>query len=453
MMHWTQGCAPAYRREVSSAQAPLQASEPLSRREFRRLCAAVWCAGAGTFVLLYAVQGLLPLFASTYDVSPTASSLTLSVATGALAVAILPVSALAESRGRRGVLSISLALAAGLGLVAPLAPTFGSLLVVRALQGAAMAGVPALAMAHVAAEVPARSLGAAMGILIAGNTFGGLSGRIIASAVADVAGWRWALASVGLVSVGCLVAFRALVPEPRSAPPEPMSLRDRLGLTRTLLAMPLVRRTCLVSFVAMAAFVSVYNYLGFRLVAEPFGVPQGLVGLVFLAYLFGTASSTLAGTVGDRTGRLPVLAGGLLLGIAGAAVSLVEALPVVLLGLVLVTIGFFAAHSSASSWLSANVAVGGGQASALYLLAYYAGSSIGGTAGGVAFEGGGWAGMAGFVVALDGCGLVAAALLARGARATHTGDRVPSSTARSAQPAPAADPARRRTVPVPTRQE
>jgi YNFM family putative membrane transporter len=408
-------------------------------------------------VLLYAVQGLLPLFASTYDVSPTASSLTLSVATGALAAAILPVSALAESRGRRGVLSISLALAAGLGLLAPLAPTFESLLVVRGLQGAAMAGVPALAMAHVAAEVPARSLGAAMGIFIAGNTFGGLSGRIIASAVADLAGWRWALASVGLVSVGCLVAFRALVPEPRSAPPDPLPLRARLDMTRSLLATPLVRRTCLVSFVAMAAFVSVYNYLGFRLVAEPFGVPQGLVGLVFLAYLFGTASSTLAGSAGDRVGRLPVLAGGLVLGIAGAAVSLVELLPVVLLGLVLVTVGFFAAHSSASSWLSARVPGSGGQASALYLLAYYAGSSLGGTAGGVAFEAGGWSGMVGFVVALNACGLVAAALLARGARSAGTGRVTRRATGRdpehAARPVATTAPARRRTVPVPTRQE
>lgn len=392
----------------------MSSPDPLSPRDFRRLSAAMWCAGAGTFVLLYAVQGLLPLFARTYDVSPTASSLTLSVATGALAVAILPVSALAESRGRREVLSVSLALAAGLGLLAPLAPTFGTLLAVRALQGVAMAGVPALAMAHVAAEVPARQLGAAMGILIAGNTFGGLSGRIIASSVADVAGWRWALASVGVVAVACLVAFRALVPEPRSAPPEPMPLRARLELTRDLLGTPLVRRTCLVSFVAMSAFVSVYNYLGFRLMAEPFGVPQGLVGLVFLAYLFGTASSTLAGTVGDRVGRLPVLAGGLALGIVGAAVSLVEVLPVVLLGLVLVTIGFFAAHSSASSLLNAGITVGGGQASALYLLAYYAGSSIGGTAGGVAFEGGGWPGVVAFLVLLHVGGLVAAGLLVRG---------------------------------------
>ena len=398
---------------MSPALASERAPDFLTKGELRRLSAALWCAGAGTFLLLYAVQGLLPLFSRTYGVSPAASSLTLSVATGALAVAILPVSALAEFRGRRGVLSLSLGLAAALGLVAPLAPTFEWLLVVRALQGAAMAGVPALAMAHIAAEVPPDSLGRTMGIFIAGNTFGGLSGRIIASAVADLADWRWALAAVGLVSVACLVAFRLLVPEPRRPPPPPLPLRARLGQTGVLLSTPLVRRTCVISFVGMAAFVSVYNYLGFRLMAEPFGVPQGLVGLVFLAYLFGTASSTLAGAAGDRVGRLPVLAGGLALGTAGAVVSLVEVLPLVLVGLVLVTIGFFAAHSSASSWLSAHVGIGAGQASALYLFAYYAGSSIGGTAGGVAFERGGWGGMVAFVVVLNVLGLVATALLAR----------------------------------------
>jgi YNFM family putative membrane transporter len=76
----------------------------------------------------------------------------------------------------------------------------------------------------------------------------------------------------------------------------------------------------------------------------------------------------------------------------------------VLLGLVLVTVGFFAAHSVASGWVGrrASVLPGGspGQASALYLLAYYLGSSIGGSLGGVAYDHAGWQGVVVYVTAL-----------------------------------------------------
>lgn len=385
----------------------IQAGSP----EFRRLSAALWCAGAGTFVLLYAVQGLLPSFAREYDVSPAVSSLTISLTTGALALAILPVSALVESWGHKRVLTVSMTAAAVLGLLAPLAPGFGALLVIRTLQGIAMAGVPALAMAHLAREVDPRSLGRAMGILIAGNTFGGLSGRLIANAVADVAGWRWALAAVGVVSLACVLGFRASLPQPRREPPTGEPLGVLLGQLRGHLTDPGVRRACAVSFLLMSAFITVYNYVGFRLLAEPFGLSQALVGLVFLAYLFGTVSSTIAGALGDRSGRVPVMAGGIGLLLVGALVSLPDLLPLVLGGLVLVTVGFFAAHSSASSWLSDRVTSAPAQASALYLVCYYAGSSIGGTTGGLALDHAGWPGLVGFVVALALLALLAASLL------------------------------------------
>ena len=416
-MHWTHhGGGRTVDRVTTPPSAAAVAPPALIRAgtpEFRRISAALWCAGVGTFVLLYAVQGLLPMFSRAYDVSPAVSSLTISMATGALALAVLPVSALAESRGRKRVLTTSMTAAAVLGLVAPLAPDFGVLLVVRTLQGVAMAGVPALAMAHLAQEVDPRSLGRAMGILIAGNTFGGLSGRLLAGVVADVAGWRWALAAVGLTSLGCVLAFRALLPEPRQESPSAEALPVLLRQLRGHLADPGVRRACAVSFLLMSAFVTVYNYLGFRLLAEPFGLSQAVVGLVFLAYLFGTASSTAAGALGDRWGRLWVMAGGIGLLLLGALVSLPDLLGLVLGGLVLVTVGFFAAHSSASSWLSHRVTAAPAQATALYLFSYYAGSSVGGTAGGVAFEAAGWPGLVGFVAALQVLALLAVLLLAR----------------------------------------
>jgi hypothetical protein len=57
-------------------------------------------------------------------------------------------------------------------------------------------------------------------------------------------------------------------------------------------------------------------------------------------------------------------------------------LPVVAIGILLVTIGFFGAHAVASGWVGRLAGDAKGHASSLYLLSYYMGSSFVGSAGG-----------------------------------------------------------------------
>lgn len=436
-MHWTHQPRHLYRQIVPLLQrqpafAPPAGGFVRGSRGYRRASAALCAAGAGTFTLLYATQALLPLLARDFDVSPTTASLSLSFATGALALALLPASAVASRFGTARVMRASLAAAAVLGLLAPLAPTFEVLLVVRTLQGAVMAGVPALAMAYLGREVHAGSLGAAMGLLVAGNTMGGLSGRLVSSVVADVAGWRLALGAVGLVSLACLVAFWWLLPgeAPRgrvegatSAAPSSWShirahLRDS-GLLRLFV----------ISFVLMSAFVTVYNYLAFRLLEQPFGLSQTVVGLIFLVYLAGTFASTVAGRLADRVGRRRVLWASLLLAQLAVLATLPDHLGAVLAGLVLFTMGFFGAHTVASGWVSLRASSGRAQASSLYLLAYYAGSSIGGSASGFAFDAAGWRGVVAVVSGLLAVALVLGVSLRTLAPATPLPDGQPAATA------------------------
>jgi MFS transporter, YNFM family, putative membrane transport protein len=382
---------------------------------YRRLGAAMWCAGLATFVLVYCVQALLPTLAAEFDVSSSVASLALSATTGTLALAIVPLSAVAESWGRARVMTVALAASAVLGVLAPLAPTFGALVAVRALQGVALAALPALAMAHVTREVAPRWLGGAVGLLIAGNTIGGLSGRLVAGAVTDMAGWRPALAVIGGMSLLCTAAFRLLLPPPVAPAPARMRLRELGGPLRAQLRDPGLRCLFGIAFLLMGAFVTAYNYLGFRLLAPPFELPATLVGLVFLGYLAGTWASTGAGRLGDRWGRRRVLWAAVLLAIAGGWLTLPDLLPAVLAGLLVVTVGFFAAHSLASSWVGRRASMlpdgSPAVASSLYLFAYYLGSSVGGAAGGIFYDAGGWAAVVGYVTVLLGAALVLALAL------------------------------------------
>ena len=390
---------------------------------YTRLGLAMWCAGLATFVLVYCVQGLLPTLAAQFDVSSSTSSLVLSATTGALALAVVPLSAVAESWGRRRVMTAALAASAILGLLAPFAPSFAALVGIRALQGVALAALPALAIAHVTAEVAPRWLGGAVGMLIAGNSLGGLSGRLVAGFVADGAGWRVALGVIGVLSLACTAAFRLLLPPPVAPDAPRVRLRDLGNPLRTHLRDPGLLALFGVAFLLMGAFVTVYNYLGFRLIAAPFGLPGWLAGLIFLGYVIGSWASTAAGRLGDRVGRRRVMWGAVLVALVGVWVTAPDLLGTIVVGLLLVTVGFFGAHSVASSWVGrrASLLPGGapGLASSLYLLAYYAGSSIGGALGGVAFDLAGWTGLVVYVSAL----LLGALVLALALR------RIPAQTA------------------------
>jgi predicted MFS family arabinose efflux permease len=89
---------------------------------------------------------------------------------------------------------------------------------------------------------------------------------------------------------------------------------------------------------------------------------------------------------------------------AGAALMLVPALVAVIVGLIAFTAGFFGAHAVASGWTPvAAHQEARAQASSLYYLGYYAGSSLFGWALGLVFGAVGWGWFVGVILAM--CGL------------------------------------------------
>jgi predicted MFS family arabinose efflux permease len=339
---------------------------------------------------------LLPELSREYGVSPARASLLVSLATGAVAVAVIPVSSLSERFGRTRVMVVASVTAALTGLLLPLCPSFSSLAVLRAVHGVALAGVPAVAMAYLADEVDPGSLGGAMGRFVAGNGVGGLLGRLIPGTLVDVAGWRWALAVTTLVALVFTLLFWALLPPSRHFTPGRIDHRALL----THLGDPGLRRLYAVGFVLMAGLVTVYNFLPYRMLEAPFHLPQAMVGLMAVMYLGGSAGSARAGLLADRAGRRPVMLGSVAVAAGGLVLTLTASVPLIAVGLLVFTVGFFGAHSVASGWVSARAKAARAQASALYLCAYYLGSSVGGSAGGLVYERAAWTGTGVYVLVL-----------------------------------------------------
>lgn len=380
---------------------------------FRRTNLAMFAAGFSTFALLYSVQPLLPLFAAEFQLGAAASSLALSVTTGTLAVAMLLASSLSDVWGRKPVMVVSLVASALLTLAAAFAPSWTALVVLRGLLGLALSGLPAVAMAYVGEEMHPRSVGLAMGLYISGSSLGGMGGRLITGILVDFVSWRAALAVLGGVCLVAAIVFWRSLPRSAHFRPRPLHAGHLLARGVELFRDPGLRWLFAQGFLLMGSFVTLYNYVGFRLLAPPFDLSQAVVASIFTLYLVGTVSSAVVGNLAGRVGRRRVLWLMILLMLAGIALTLAATLPPLVAGIGLFTFGFFGAHSIVSSWVGIRALAGKAQASALYLFFYYLGSSLMGSLGGVFWTSHGWPGVAALVGALLVAALAVSLHLAR----------------------------------------
>ncbi|GIF24030.1 YNFM family putative membrane transporter [Actinoplanes tereljensis] len=355
---------------------------------YRRVCLALFAAGVATFALLYSTQALLPELATAFGVTPAQSAWSLSVATVGLGVALLVTGPLSEKVGRTRLIHLSLTLSGLVGLACAVAPSWPALLGLRLLQGVALAGLPAVATAYLREELHADTHARAAGLYIGGTALGGMAGRLVTGGIAEAYGWRWAMAGVALLGLLCAAVVGALLPASRNFAP-----RRSGAMTLRAVTDPALLSLYAIGACAMGAFVAVYNAMGFRLTSAPFLLGAGAAGAVFLVYPVGTLSSAVSGRLADRYGRRAVMPFGCLLTAAGLLLTLPDRLPIMVLGLAVMTAGFFCVHGVASGWVPARAHAGGvpsGQAASLYLFAYYAGSSIFGSLSGTAWSLGGW---------------------------------------------------------------
>ena len=402
---------------VSASEATAPRAEPQYIRRgtsaFLRTLLAMCAGGFATFSLLYCVQPMMPMLAQQFSLNAAQSSLILSVSTITLAVGLLITGPLSDALGRKPVMVLSLLAAALFTIASALMPTWEGVLLMRALVGLALSGLAAVAMSYLSEEIDPLHLGLAMGVYIAGSAIGGMSGRLLSGVLVDFMSWHAVLGTLGGLSLLVGLGFWRLLPESRNF--RPRSLRPRSLLQGYTLqfrdaGLPWL---FLQGFLLMGAFVTLFNYIGYRLIASPFQLDQTSVGLISVVYLSGIYSSAQIGSLADRLGRRKVLWVVISLMLCGLLLSLFDVLPVILLGMLLFTFGFFGAHSVSSSWIGRRATQAKGQASSLYLFCYYLGSSVAGTFGGFFWEAGGWDGVGLFIGSLLVVSLLVALHLAR----------------------------------------
>lgn len=374
-------------------------------KEYTKLNIAFFLAGFTIFSVLYSVQPLMPYFVDIYGISETRASLVLSSSTVALALAMLVYGALSEVIGRRKIMIFSVISVTLFALVMPFVQNFDVLVFLRLVQGVCLAGLPAIAMAFISEEVSPVSQASAIGIYISGNAFGGAFGRIFTNYISSLYGLENGLLAISILSVIATVLFVVMLPPSRHFVKVELNMRELLGAYKDHLMNRALLQPFMLGLLLMGGNIALFNYISFELINN-YGIKAQYVSFLYFLFLLGIISSMTIGRISNRFGIFNSLEYNLLLFIGGALITLVPSVTVKVIGLGLTIFGFFGGYSMASSMVGHRARDHHAQATSLYLLFYYTGTSLGGTVGGIFYSYMHWPGVVILAVVFMICALL-----------------------------------------------
>ncbi|EJE4552780.1 MFS transporter [Vibrio parahaemolyticus] len=358
--------------------------------EYKRITLSLALGSFLVFSNLYLLQPMLPTFATLFSISETQVNWLFAASTLALSFSLVPMAVLSESIGRKPVMVVGLFSIPAISALMLLGDSFIFLVACRALIGIALAAFAAVAVAYMAEELDKHAFSMAIGTYIAANSLGGIAGRISGGLLADNFSVDVAIEVMMVVTLIGVICVHYLLPKQRNFTPSSSSLRHQNRAIIGHFRNQRVWFAMLIGGLNFALFVNLYSVMGFRLVSAPHNVPVGLASLIFICYLGGTFSSRCAGHWSKRYSSILGMFLGAVVSMAGMWIAAFESLAAMLIGLLLISFGAFFTHTLAYGWVGQNATQAKATATALYLVHYYVGGSLGGFLLLYCWQHGGW---------------------------------------------------------------
>ncbi|WP_353159248.1 MFS transporter [Myroides odoratus] len=309
-----------------------------------------------------------------------------------MAIGLLLFAFIADRYPRKDIMLFSLVTSTLLTLLSVFVYDFALLININFLKGICISGVSAVTLAYLAEEIDSKSIGTAISFYLAGNTFGGMFGRIIAALVSGWFNWQIAVLTIGLLAFSIAIVFYYLFPESQFFQPQKVKFNKKMRQMQSIFRNKKILAMYVVAICLMGTFVSIYNYLGFKLEAPPYSLPHYIIALIFLMYAFGIVGNLVAGRLSDRYAAKNILLLALTLLLLGLGLMYIANLAVILLGLTIFTIAFFSGHTIASRVVTQLGGKAKSSATALYWFFYYMGSTLIGSSTGFFINNDNWGG-------------------------------------------------------------
>jgi len=366
--------------------------------------AAVALCGVCAFLELYCTQPLLPLLTRLFHASNTGAGMTVSAATLGVALSAPVFGALTERLPRKHVIVASIVGVSLPTLLAATSASLAQLIFWRFLQGIMIPGIVAVVVTYIGEEWPPLRVPFIMSLYVSGTALGGFLGRLSAGILADWFSWRLSFLALGAASLAGAAAVALWLPKSNRVPQVSL-LRPGNSQPRTpyqVQALLRIRRlvaTFAVGFNVLFSLVAVFTWIGFHLAAPPFNLSTAALSSLFFVYLIGLVVTPAAGFLITHVGLRAGIAGAISCSIAGVLLTLAPSLPVVILGLTMLSSGVFIAQTASQSHLRvASPPEARVTAAGLYLTCYYLGGTAAGVLPGAFWALGKWPACVAFIV-------------------------------------------------------
>jgi predicted MFS family arabinose efflux permease len=356
------------------------------------------------FLEVYCTQPLLPLLTHIFHASKTGAGMTVSAATLGVALSAPIFGRLTESLGRKRVIVASIIGVSVPTLLAAASTSLAQLIFWRFLQGVMVPGIVAVIVTYIGEEWPADRVALIMSFYVSGTALGGFTGRILSGILAEAFNWQVSFLVLGGVSLLGAVAVAAWLPTgrrriaPAAADAQLKFYYQVQGLfrSRRLVA------TFAVGFIMLFSLVAVFTWITFHLSVAPFSLSTTALSSLFFVYLIGLVVTPGAGYLITHVGLRAGVAGALCCSMAGVLLTLASSLPVIILGLSLLSTGVFVAQTASQSHLRVAAPPGARvTAAGVYITFYYLGGTAAGVVPGIFWALGKWPACVAFIVAMQ----------------------------------------------------
>lgn len=360
---------------------------------FWKIIISLLLASLFIFANLYAVQPLLPVFVEEFHISVSMSSLAMSLTIIGMIIGLIVLGFFSDRNGRRSYIVYSLLGSAILFFIIPLTDSFTVFLILRFIQGFALAGVPAAALAYISEEIDRKNVAYATALYISSNALGGMLGRVLSGFLTDTFSWQATFYIFAVIGLVLFAGVWMLLPRSRNFTASNVTFAKDIEGFLFHLKNPVLLVVFGLGVVLQISFTGVWTFLPFYLQAPPFDMSLQAISYLFFAYGIGVIGSPVAGKAAERFGLRKVRMAGVLILSLGIFMLFSSYLWLLVAGLCLTCLGFFAAHSLTAASVGQEATHHKGSASSLYLVSYYIGVALGSSALSPLWTSAGWNGL------------------------------------------------------------